>query len=71
MCDDSLAAIAKAQAEGVFLASGSDAGAAGVQHGEGIMQEYKCFKLALLCSETLRRTLELGQAALQEKFKRH
>lgn len=55
---------------GVLLALGSDAGAVGVLHGQGTMDEYGCFKRALPDALDLDDRLAQGQRQIRETFKR-
>lgn len=53
---------------GVGLALGSDAGAYGVMHGQGIMDEYTAFMELLGYSSQLDERLKAGERKIREKF---
>lgn len=62
--------IAKAIDAECFVALGSDAGAVGVLHGQGILDEYACFAAALPNPERLDEALACGEAFIRETFRR-
>lgn len=64
-----------AYAHGAIIALGSDAGAVGVPHGEGLLDEYSCFKDAIVGTGTadaaaLDARLAAGEAFIRDTFKR-
>lgn len=60
--------IQRAFEQGVSVALGSDAGAAGVLHGEGTLREYEFFKRCITEQVALDTWLEQGQARIEELF---
>lgn len=61
--------ILKAADAGVVLAVGSDAGAVGVPHGSGTLDEFACFTDAL-GEERARAVAARGEACIKERFRR-
>ena len=55
---------------GVNLALGSDAGAYLVPHGQGIMDEWACFREILGDKEDLKERLLRGEYLIQGKFRK-
>ena len=55
---------------GCLVALGSDAGAVGVPHGQGILDEYACFAAAMPNRERLDEALERGEAFIRATFNR-
>lgn len=53
---------------GVTIAAGSDAGAYGVLHGQGILQENKSLKEILGDSEQVKKALEYGEQQIRLRF---
>lgn len=62
--------IARAFDAGVILALGSDAGAAGVRHGEGLANEYAFLKRCVADGEALNTRLQEGESFISSTFKR-
>ena len=62
--------ISKAVEAGCLVALGSDAGAVGVPHGQGALDEYACFAMAV--SDTMSRDAALtrGETFVRDTFKR-
>lgn len=56
---------------GVILALGSDAGAVGVLHGQGTLDEYACFKKSLSGAEDIDARLQAGEDFIKTTFCRH
>lgn len=54
--------------KGVKLALGSDAGAHGVKHAKGLLQEYEAFKDILGASENLNCVLRNGEKEIRNRF---
>ncbi|MBO4351989.1 MAG: amidohydrolase family protein, partial [Eggerthellaceae bacterium] len=61
--------IARAIEAGCLVALGSDAGAVGVAHGQGICDEYACFKAAVPDVAMLDGRLEAGESCIRETFR--
>lgn len=55
---------------GVHLALGSDAGAYRVYHGQGLVDEWNCFKEILGDGQPVRQRLLEGEQRIREKFRR-
>ena len=62
--------IAKAVDAGCLVALGSDAGAVGVPHGQGTLDEYACFTAAVPNRALLDEALTRGEAFIKKTFKR-
>lgn len=62
--------IRRAFERGVYMALGSDAGAYQVYHGQGLLDEWNCFKEILGDSQPVRQRLLEGEHRIQEKFRR-
>ena len=62
--------IRKGLAMGVTMALGSDAGAYLVPHGQGLLDEWECFKECVEDTEELKQYLLKGEARIKEKFRR-
>lgn len=62
-------AIALAFEAGCRIALGSDAGAVGVTHGQGVYDEYDCFKAAVPNKSLLDRRLAEGEAYIRKTFR--
>ena len=62
--------IRKGLALGVNLALGSDAGAYLVPHGQGLLDEWGCFKECVEDEESLKEYLLKGEVMIKEKFQR-
>lgn len=63
--------IARAVNANCLIALGSDAGVAGVFHGQGVCDEYAFFQEAVPDREQLDAALAHGEAFIAETFKRH
>lgn len=63
--------IATAAQAGCLLACGSDAGAVGVVHGQGALDEYRCFADAIPDAATRDALLAEGEDFIRATFKRH
>ena len=63
--------IRKAAHAGCLVALGSDAGAVGVLHGQGTLDEYDCIATALNSSEEADAIAEQGEAFIRATFKRN
>ena len=70
ICAAARNAIAAAVEAGCLVALGSDAGAVGVPHGQGIVDEYTCFVEAVPNTELLDAALAQGEAFIKETFKK-
>ena len=68
--DASLRVIAAAVEAGCLVALGSDAGAVGVLHGQGVLDEYACFQEAVADQALLDERLAAGEAFIRDTFKR-
>ncbi len=66
----SLDAIAAAVEAGCLIAIGSDAGAVGVPHATGTLNEYACFADAVSDTALLHERLSEGEAFIRETFRR-
>lgn len=66
----SLRVVARAVERGCIVALGSDAGAVGVPHGDGVHDEYACFAAAVPDTALLDRSVEAGECFIRETFKR-
>ena len=66
----SLGVIASAIEAGCLVALGSDAGAVGVPHGTGALDEYACFAAAVTDKRLLDERLEAGERYIRDTFKR-
>lgn len=66
----SLETIAAAASAGVLLACGSDAGAVGVLHGQGVHDERSCFVEALGSEDAADAVIARGTAFVKETFRR-
>ena len=62
--------IRSAFARGVHMALGSDAGAYRVYHGQGLADEWNCFKEILGDSQPVQQRLLEGEQRIREKFQR-
>lgn len=62
--------IRSAFARGVHMALGSDAGAYRVYHGQGLADEWNCFKKILGDSQPVQQRLLEGEQRIREKFQR-
>ena len=62
--------ISKAVGAGCLIALGSDAGAVGVPHGQGALDEYACFATAVPNAALRDAALAQGEAFIRETFKR-
>ena len=60
--------ISKAAKKGVLIAPGSDAGAYGVRHGSGIMEEYQMLTATLLEMDNAADYLQKGLETIRRKF---
>ena len=63
-------AIAAAVEAGCLVACGSDAGAVGVPHGQGALDEYACFAAAIPDAPRRDAALASGEAFIRETFRR-
>ena len=61
--------IAAAVESGCLIALGSDAGAVGVPHGQGVLDEYACFQEAVADRALLDEHLAVGGAFIRDTFK--
>ena len=68
--ESSLESMAKAVDAGCLVALGSDAGAVGVPHGQGALDEYDCFIAAVPDAARRDAALERGEAFIRETFHR-
>ena len=68
--DTSYENIAKAIDAGCLVALGSDAGAVGVPHGQGVLDEYACFTAAVPDRKRLDEALTRGEAFMRATFNR-
>lgn len=66
----SLAVIAAAVEAGCLIALGSDAGAVGVVHGRGAVDEYACFEAALPNKQVRDKCLMEGESFIRRAFMR-
>lgn len=66
--DASLTVIAGAVERGCLVAIGSDAGAVGVPHGTGALDEYACFAEAIPDTARLNACLQTGERFIRETF---
>lgn len=66
--DSSYESIAKAIDAGCLVALGSDAGAVGVPHGQGTLDEYACFAIASPDRERLDEALARGEDFIRSTF---
>ena len=66
--ETSRSTIAKAAAAGCLLAQGSDAGAVGVPHGQGTLDEYSCFQAAIPNEAMRNQALQQGMRYISETF---
>ena len=62
--------IAQAVEAGCRVALGSDAGAVGVAHGQGVCDEYACFKAAVSDAAILDERLAEGETCIKEMFRK-
>lgn len=60
--------IREAWKQGVTIAAGSDAGAYGVLHGQGILQEKEALTEILGDSEKVKKALEYGEQQIRQRF---
>ena len=69
ICDAARATVAAAVEAGCLIALGSDAGVAGVPHGQGICNEYEVFREAVSDRAKLDAALLRGEAFIVETFR--
>lgn len=67
--DASLRVIASVVESECLVALGSDAGAVGVLHGQGVLDEYSCFQEAVADRALLDERLAVGGAFIRDTFK--
>ena len=70
VADTSKQNIILAMEAGVVLALGSDAGAGGVEHGDGLIREYAFFQECIADRTALDTRLEEGEHQIKETFRR-
>lgn len=70
ICESERASVHAAWEAGVLLACGSDAGAVGVPHGQGALDEYACLVRAIGDESEARKALTRGNDFIRHTFKR-